>query len=1065
MNKKHWYIPATVALAVSSCYLQAAPVVPGASESGQILRFDAVPLNQYGGEWEFDRGLVKQKDKNNPGGKIEIISKALSNFTVSADIKITDTESGQGDAGFLLRSGDYRNGADSVNGYYVGIQAGQGIVIGRFNQRWNHVLSESASIETGTSYNLKAVVNGQQLEVYLNGSQVATHTMQETMTGSVGLRSYKAAFEADDITLFSTEILAFEELVNFADTGYSEFQGNWSATGSVVTQADKTSRGGKIQLNTPSLTDMRMEATVRLTDSDNGSGDAGILLRSDQYQNGTDSVRGYYLGLRENGGLVLGKLDQNRWQELAFSAKTINRNQDYQLKADLIGDELKVYLDGELLITHTGLEVRSGSVGVRGYRSAYTISNLKLRSYETLGEVAIGSDQGKAFKLKYSSLLGGYYFAVNNGSDELWATDRGPVELRTSDTANQVSGVGYAAYQGYNRNGDKLVATATINTSQNSQIQVTDSYSLDSGELLVDRAYRVDRVSGSDKGWMLSVSLRSRKAAEADQYKWFAPGSWYGNDSDNFGADSKLAYDGIETATGVDSLSAPILAAFDPTDKHTVAIVDRTAGVRETIWADQKAHQAKVLVSGLFNLPGLGLRTAQTGGNKYIELTHAYPAVTKNFRNRTSSKPAVWRMKTLAENETGNTRFALRFPAYNDFNSMVTQEWRKEFDHWSQVDDRVDMTAHFNTLASYVDRSYGTSGGVVQYATNYDHHRAESGFLWRNTDLAWLMLERGHTLNNSGYLQHAREVINEQVNRNRIANGWIRAEAEGLQALVRAYATEKKNGVEQTAWRNYFVNFANQYLNKNISNNHHKVFKSLFLQEAYKATNDQRYLNAAVSEAEATWLNEHSKLRFRHALTDYAGGPVEHDREAGAVALELYLALYDHTNDRKWVDRARVAADYLESWNIVQDIRLVASDLTQSPNRANTFGNEHVKTYGLSYVHAGAAGTDLYIGYNTVDYLRLYELTNEKHYLDFAKYISHSTTLYTDMGDKTGWMADPKYNSGQGFTNEYIGVGANDYWDNAGRGFLHDSNLGWTTYVLLAMHQRLMDHKGVPYVN
>jgi len=38
------------------------------------------------------------------------------------------------------------------------------------------------------------------------------------------------------------------------------------------------------------------------------------------------------------------------------------------------------------------------------------------------------------------------------------------------------------------------------------------------------------------------------------------------------------------------------------------------------------------------------------------------------------------------------------------------------------------------------------------------------------------------------------------------------------------------------------------------------------------------------------------------------------DKEAGAVSLDAYLALYEATGDERWLRRAVAVADYAETW-------------------------------------------------------------------------------------------------------------------------------------------------------
>jgi len=99
-----------------------------------------------------------------------------------------------------------------------------------------------------------------------------------------------------------------------------------------------------------------------------------------------------------------------------------------------------------------------------------------------------------------------------------------------------------------------------------------------------------------------------------------------------------------------------------------------------------------------------------------------------------------------------------------------------------------------------------------------------------------------------------------------------------------------------------------------------------------------------------------------------------------------------------------MAADYVETWIIIQDINMVPLDDTASRPAEVTYGNNNLKAYGESYIHAGSNGTDISQAAYALDFFKLGEDLNDQHYKDVAKNITHNTMIYTDLGNKSGAM-------------------------------------------------------------
>lgn len=635
--------------------------------------------------------------------------------------------------------------------------------------------------------------------------------------------------------------------------------------------------------------------------------------------------------------------------------------------------------------------------------------------------------------------------ALLNGHNA-WTSPQGSVGLRTPGDADYR----YFPYQSVQQAGGAVRAVVELTTSGGSIIEITDTFTVDEGRLLVARGFIVREVgTDSNSGFSLSFALQDTPAAAPDSYQWFAPGTWYGNSAnDSFTKLNNMAFDGRVTSMSVDNLGAPLVMAFR--DAMALSIADRSEGKSQTVSADRQAQNTKTIIDGAFRLAGLGVRASSAGGT---EIFHSYPAWSKNYRNRYSDKPEINRYLPLTAGIEGSTSVEIGFEGAADFEDAITATWRSAYAERAKVADRFDTQIHFDTLVDYLDDSYGIDGGRPQFMVHYDHHNATSGFLHRNADVGWILLAQGHERSDQGMVSRARTVISDQVKNGGLDHAHNpRSTAEAHYSVLRAYVVDKAAGVENDEWLDKVASYAASLPPVP------SIYAVAPLVEFSRVTGDATYREAAVRAADAAWEGGHKNLKFFGSLEDYAGGPAEHDREASYLALEAYIALAQSSasevETEKWVGHAKTAATIAETWQRIEDLAMVPADADES---LIMYGNDDIPPYGISVIHAGSNAGDQYGALMAPEFYQLYEFTGDEHFKDFAVYLEKNSMLYTNLGDKAGWMADRLKGSGLGFTNEYLGSGANDYWDNNRRGDGHDSNLGWTSYVLAAMTQRTLD--------
>jgi len=187
------------------------------------------------------------------------------------------------------------------------------------------------------------------------------------------------------------------------------------------------------------------------------------------------------------------------------------------------------------------------------------------------------------------------------------------------------------------------------------------------------------------------------------------------------------------------------------------------------------------------------------------------------------------------------------------------------------------------------------------------------------------------------------------------------------------------------------------------------------------ATNEKKYLASAIKAADYIWTNFGSKGIFLGAT----GNANVADKESGMLSLEAFLALFEHTGETKWLDRARFAADFAETWIWIWNVPMPAD-----ADDAKLHWKKGVPTVGVQGIGSDVAGhVDQYLDWSVPSYAKLYKLTKDEHYLDVARILLHNTKAMLALPGRTydllgpGWHQE-HFRMGPGIR----GMGAHRNW-------------------------------------
>lgn len=699
----------------------------------------------------------------------------------------------------------------------------------------------------------------------------------------------------------------------------------------------------------------------------------------------------------------------------------------------------------------------------------------KIRNGVTFIAIIIGisfcscSNTEKSVNYEFVRDEGGYKVQFSDGK-QIWNTFAGTLGIRVAyDNISEVSDTEYVKYSEYTKTKGGHKASTTIKTSDGSCFQVTDYYVHRKSGIEIVREIEVLEV-GTALGFMTIYPIRDNEVGKAEERFWFAPSAFYGNEAYTFSVRGvKNGFNGNESIFPLDAIGVPVIMNYH--DGKAFSLMDLTEGHRETVVDDMYANRNIVLTDKDINLPGIGLKNIQSDDLTQVEMYHAYPANTLRDRNDTYTR--MWRMIPIEKGLKRRCAFIVSMDSYNDFDTAVSATWERSFYAYSIIDKRYAKNDIYLALIDNIQRTFGYQTfrnyiNAPQYMVKSDHPHATSGFLYRNTDLAALMIAAGYRLNRQDYINTAVEVMNYQIEWDLIDSNapfiHERAQIEGIMGVIEGYIYAKENGLDQPHWRDYFLRKGEEKL---------KVDDDMvvpFLLKLYDFTKDKRFLDRSI---ELMDMNDelHSKYGYQSGALSNAPPVIRStNREAASVFLNCYVALYRHTGDLKYLEHAKRVSVYFESTHIAQPINFLAVGTTgyeyrdddPSSSTGKRFkemgyiGNAKIMPYGLSYITSGSVGVDMFGAYSIPDLYMMGEFLGKEHYNYFAAYLQYNTSLYVNMGDKHWLMDDFRYSSGIGFMNEYIGAGASTDPVSAGRGTMHVSNLAWNMYVLLHSFEEMI---------
>ena len=627
-----------------------------------------------------------------------------------------------------------------------------------------------------------------------------------------------------------------------------------------------------------------------------------------------------------------------------------------------------------------------------------------------------------------------------------------------------------AAYSAVSENAGRIAAEGIVAIPSGSEFAFSDIYEPAGEGIRISRNVKVLK-AGSDLGFSTKISFVLCESDNVRDYNCFAPGAWY--KQNEFAPDNVMGKDldceyfwRMETA-----FALPLFAMQNISTKETVSLSRWAADVtmRSTDFKMSENSVDRKLTVGSIGMSrpekktlnytyyGFALRKDSETGVNGLSIDYVYPACDGQMpsRNRYGGLDFKGKTKTfdrinhpVEDGFEQNYSVAVNFAHYDSFQLMMRDTWRTAYgrmrDKLFDVDNEEYFRSCMKIFMKYTNK-YGDSYGLP-FACQLPHMDVncvafQFGFVGQQPGIGYQMLRYGSLENVPEAYEKGEHVIDFWVESAMTDSGlpqmcynpglggfepyphYIRMMADGVEAILDAWRFMHKQESERPEWFEFCRKAADWCVGiQNADGSFYRAYNGdssvrmdskantpgiiRFLVQMYLLTENEKYKAAALSAGDWSYDNAYLNLEYRGGTCDNMD---IQDKEAGIYGIFGFLSLYDLTGGEKWLEAAMGAADYTETWTYAWSYPIV----TPWPN--HPFNQYSISGHSIITVGGGA---DVYMAACSYTYYRLYLITGDRHYLDFAEFIDKNTRQSSDVDGSSGYEMPGLGHEGCSFVNQ-----------------------------------------------
>lgn len=646
------------------------------------------------------------------------------------------------------------------------------------------------------------------------------------------------------------------------------------------------------------------------------------------------------------------------------------------------------------------------------------------------------------------------------------------VEIYQKDAEIQILSAGYKRIS---QSSSGIDAGADIAFKNDAVFHVRDHWSLDGSVLSFSRAVTID--GNTPGGFNSSIEFMIDPSVQWTDMKCFTPGALYGdptNDGDR-SPGGTLNYASHRFVMREDILPAPLFAlSFG--NGASMTMLDPSPNGEST--AAETKLSSDVMTDARFQFGAMG---AWQTGKQPIEFGFQFPGSITMYRfgfGAAGTPRWIRRFHPIEQGVDHHYNVQFRFGKNESFRDVTRNSWRWG---WNTLKPEVipidvDMVRrilidHLKSQAQTIDGRTGIPFAVSTLDTSlwqWNWTMSVMGFVSKTIECADQFLREGDrdsTARGTTMRQTGLSIISSMVNALHdiplkgsgydLATGkpwtgdhkewlapFLRNATEGMRVLMQAYRREHSHGYDHPEWLAWVKSYVDWLLQQQredgsfprrwkegtsvaaetTGSTSNAAVPLLVLMT--KETGNPRYQQSAIRAAEYVWTHYGERGLYVGGASD---NPNMTDKEAGMLSLEAFMSLYDATKEMKWLDRAKAAADYTESWIWIWNLPMPVD-----ADNAHLHWKQGVPTVGLQGITArGAGGTDEYLDWSAPSFAKLYEYTKDEHYLYVARVLLHDTKSMVALPGRMydmkgiGWQQE-HWSMGPGWFGR--GVGGHRFW-------------------------------------
>lgn len=592
----------------------------------------------------------------------------------------------------------------------------------------------------------------------------------------------------------------------------------------------------------------------------------------------------------------------------------------------------------------------------------------------------------------------------------------------------------YYVYNSLEVQGEQLILTAQPKSRNGSEFKVTDIYTAaGNGAFELQRKVVVIKASETnpDESFYTSFGLVLPYQTAITDNEYFVPAVWYrGNfmPEGNIPANISQPTD-KEFLYREDRITLPVVMVREKTSALTFTLIHKDSECN-TVLKDSEA----VTTDEGYQFGGVGVK--QDHKNKITSAMVTYPGsdMRKSGRGERSHpvKPGVRHAYKVY----------FKIDKTETYAEAVHEAWETAYEMYNPEVRTVDLISAYKGMIETLDYTFvpdrsmrgvacapGFPWGTSLHTFKPTRYIYESGFVGCQPGAGYALFRGGIEFGNQSYRERGEAVVDlwarglsslglPSVYYNPRMDGgtggfstWdkptIRQTATAMGSILNAWCFAKRNGVDKPNWYNACVrygdflvshqsadgSYAFSYDQTMIINNgkNHPIVeqnKSLticalrYLCELYIVTGNEAYKKAAILAGRFCYKAIHEPYLYVACVID---NPRTIDSESGQQAINGFLALYDLTKDKKWLDAAEQAAIYTESWSYMYEIPVEVDQAspTSFPKNRSIVG-QHI-------IAVGHSAADLGFAWSSFVLYRLYLITGNEHYLNAARISAHNT--------------------------------------------------------------------------